>query len=505
MSSAHRAVHRLKSFALHGSVGVKPHEESIGGSENRMRQARAAESTQNLGVFAISVVKFAVIVAALLMRFHLEMVELQFDAMTGRGGKVPRAVLPAGIKVGPVGTTDFSLGVGNFVLATALLAVHFILVQSEPVMAVTFEGSDRILAYVLTTSVLYRTLVAIREEERLKSGFLHRIVGVKLDSHEIGLGGDNGRNGRSAKDAVHGTVGAGAGRNGASAGKSAFAENDVAADVGVRRRTVTSAGFPASHFQRIVFAVLVVAFQIEVSKVKRDSILRRRLDLPNAVLVGWVQFGEGRRSDSAVDGFDVATARVLASFAVRMEFEADSASALVPSEGVDAFVLASVVGGCALVVLLHEAGRESGLLHAAVADEFDVEFVGFAFDVVGDRVTAEFADERGSFVVTVSDLQVVVDAAVVVLDFEGLEFEGAGVGFRDGNLPNAFFAGPIVVGIIGAAQLAAFQENFSSATRLVLGLEPGTLSGACGAIFYPHSTPGGDEHRRQFADAAKST
>lgn len=255
---------------------------------------------------------------------------------------------------------------------------------------------------------------------------------------------------------MNGGIGATTGGNGRGSGDSAGAEDNVTAYVRVRRGIVMGGGFSAPHFQGVVFAVLIVAFQIKVGEVERDSVLRRRFDLPNAVFVRWVEFREGRRGDGAVDGFDVTAASVFASLSIRVKFESDATLAFVPPERVDALVFASVFGSGAFVVFFHEASSETSLLDASVADEFDVEFVGMALDVVGDFVAAILADERGSFVVTVADFQIVVDATVVVFHFERLEFKGDGEGFGDGNLPDAFFVRSVVVRVVRAAQLSAF-------------------------------------------------
>jgi len=186
----------------------------------------------------------------------------------------------------------------------------------------------------------------------------------------------------------------------------------------------------------------------------------------------------------------VTSAGILASFAVRVKFESDAALALVTAESVDALVFASVIRRRAFVVFFHEAGGEPGLLHAAVADEFDVKLVGVALDVVGDLVAAKLADERGSFAVPVADFEVIVDAAIMVLYFERLKFQGDGEGFRDGDLPHALFVRSIIIGIIGTAQLAAFHQNLTAASGFVLGFESGAVGGARGAIFDPHATSG---------------
>lgn len=59
-----------------------------------------------------------------------------------------------------------------------------------------------------------------------------------------------------------------------------------------------------------------------------------------------------------------------------MQLVADVAGALVPAQRVDARVAAAVLDGGALVELLHEGGRETGLLHRAVRLEDHEQLVG---------------------------------------------------------------------------------------------------------------------------------
>ena len=100
-----------------------------------------------------------------------------------------------------------------------------------------------------------------------------------------------------------------------------------------------------------------------------------------------------------------------------MQLVSDLALALVPPEGVDALVLAAVaLEAGALVVLLHEGGREAGLLDGGVGDEADVEVVGGGLEVGGHLVAAELTEEGGVGGGAVADLDEVVDAVVVVLD-----------------------------------------------------------------------------------------
>ena len=62
--------------------------------------------------------------------------------------------------------------------------------------------------------------------------------------------------------------------------------------------------------QVLIFAY-IVSFNVKVGKVDRDPPLRRCQDLPDAVLVGRVQFGERRGDDAAVGGVDPPSASIL--------------------------------------------------------------------------------------------------------------------------------------------------------------------------------------------------
>lgn len=68
-----------------------------------MRQFRSAKAAQAVTLRRAAVEQGDVIVSALLVRFNLEHIEHEPDAMTGRGREMPDAVLLSRIQVGVVG------------------------------------------------------------------------------------------------------------------------------------------------------------------------------------------------------------------------------------------------------------------------------------------------------------------------------------------------------------------------------------------------------------------
>lgn len=84
-----------------------------------------------------------------------------FDPVPRRGGKVPDAVLPAGIRVRVVGATDLAVRRRDFVLAASLFAVVLVLVQRKPVVARALVRTRRVPALVLAAAVVRRALVHI--------------------------------------------------------------------------------------------------------------------------------------------------------------------------------------------------------------------------------------------------------------------------------------------------------------------------------------------------------
>ena len=66
-------------------------------------------------------------------------------------------------------------------------------------------------------------------------------------------------------------------------------------------------------------------------------------------------------------------------------------------------------------ITFDKGGGESGFLHGTIWDELDAEFIGWGADVLGNLVAAVFTDERRVVLVSVTHLQVIIHAIVVVL------------------------------------------------------------------------------------------
>uniref|UniRef100_A0A6B0VDP4 Uncharacterized protein n=1 Tax=Ixodes ricinus TaxID=34613 RepID=A0A6B0VDP4_IXORI len=323
--------------------------------------------------------------------------------------------------------------------ARAFFAVVAVRVEHEAVLAGAAVAAHGVLADVLAAAVAVRALVFVGEKDGCEAALLDRVVGAELDAQAVPLRGDDGRQVGAAEEAV------------------------------LAHRVVAHL---AVDVHLVVLAVLVVSFEVEVGEVEGDAVLRRRHDLPDAVLVRRVQVRKGGTRDGAVRRLDHAAARVFALLAVRVELVADVALAPVASQSVHALVIAAVVGFLALVILLHEGGREARLVDRAVGDELDEHLVGRRALVVGGPVAAELAQQRAARIVTVPHLQVVVHAVVVVLYLEGLELEGHLVVHGHGYLPDALLVRPVVVRIVGALEHAFFLIHVATAHRFVVGSEP---------------------------------
>lgn len=93
-----------------------------------------------------------------------------FDPVPRRGGKMPDAVLPAGIRVRVVGATDLAVRRRDFVLAASLFAVVLVLVQSKPVVARTLVRTGRVSTLVLAAAVVRCTLVHVCDRKHGTDG-----------------------------------------------------------------------------------------------------------------------------------------------------------------------------------------------------------------------------------------------------------------------------------------------------------------------------------------------
>ena len=82
-----------------------------------------------------------------------------------------------------------------------------------------------------------------------------------------------------------------------------------------------------------------------------------------------------------------------------------------------------MVRAVALVILLHKAGREPGLLHRPIRHELDPQAVGGGLDVLRHLVATECSQEGRVGVLPVPDLQEVIDTVVMVLYLKRLKLQ----------------------------------------------------------------------------------
>lgn len=82
-----------------------------------------------------------------------------------------------------------------------------------------------------------------------------------------------------------------------------------------------------------------------------------------------------------------------------------------------------------------ERGGEPGFLHRSVRHKLDPHLVGHGLDILGRLVAAEHADQRCVFLMSVANVQVVVNTVIVLFDLwgerwgEGLSIERIKRGF----------------------------------------------------------------------------
>lgn len=117
--------------------------------------------TQCFAIRGIPIIDDNMIIAALLVRLHLEHEEVELDPVARRGGEVPHAVLPAGVVVRVVRALDLPVGGDDLVLASTLLAVTLVLVKRESVMTRADVGAKSIVTLVLATAVIDGTFIHI--------------------------------------------------------------------------------------------------------------------------------------------------------------------------------------------------------------------------------------------------------------------------------------------------------------------------------------------------------
>lgn len=149
------------------------------------------------------------------------------------------------------------------------------------------------------------------------------------------------------------------------------------------------------------------------------------------------------------------------------------AATLIASQRIDADVLAVVLLQFALIHVQHEAGREAQLLHGTIRNELDIHLIcvgskererererwvrspaqaaahsEYSLDVRWQLVATEASDQLGVAVRAIAYLDVVIDAAIVLLQLEGLEFECHLMMGRSNNPPDALLVGHVLQRIV---------------------------------------------------------
>lgn len=126
-----------------------------------MRKFAATKATQSVRLGSGPVVRHNVVISALLVWFKFEFTEQQLDAMAGRGGEEPGAVLATRICVGIVGADNVAACTCDVVRATALLAVVLVLVQHEAVVTGASVRADRVGTDMLASAIVDRAFVLV--------------------------------------------------------------------------------------------------------------------------------------------------------------------------------------------------------------------------------------------------------------------------------------------------------------------------------------------------------
>lgn len=107
-----------------------------------------------------------------------------------------------------------------------------------------------------------------------------------------------------------------------------------------------------------------------------------------------------------------------------------------------------------LVVLLHNGGRETTLLHRSVRNKLNQHVIGRGDDIAGWFVAAMHFNNSGVHRDSISDFHVVVNATVVILHVKALKLQRHLVVFWNCNTPNAFFIWVVFFGIVRGFQVA---------------------------------------------------
>lgn len=204
-----------------------------------------------------------------------------------------------------------------------------------------------------------------------------------------------------------------------------------------------------AHLHEVVLAH-IIALCLEEVKLQGDAVLGGGHQLPDAVLVGGVLLGPAWAGDGAIElGEESATGSLTAAL-VWGQLVPGVTAALVATQGVEAPLLtAPAVGPRALVHLFEKVDGKARFVNGPVRDELEPEAAGCALDVIGLLVATVSPDEGAALTVPITHLQIVVGTAVVALNLKGLECEAHVETLRHLDPPDADFAGPVIIWVVG--------------------------------------------------------
>lgn len=108
----------------------------------------------------------------------------------------------------------------------------------------------------------------------------------------------------------------------------------------------------------------------------------------------------------------------------------------------------------ALVVLLHNGGRETALLHRSVRNKLNQHVIGRGDDISRWFVAAMYFNDWCVHRDSISDFHVVVNTTVVILHVKTLKLQRHLVVVWNCDSPDAFFIWVVLFGVIGGFQVA---------------------------------------------------
>ena len=98
---------------------------------------------------------------------------------------------------------------------------------------------------------------------------------------------------------------------------------------------------------------LVVALDIKMCEIDGNSPLWWGNDLPDTILVAWVNIWEGGTRDCTISRVNDSSTCILTSALIGVKFITDSAWTGITSKSIDAFVFTSMIGSMTFIILLN--------------------------------------------------------------------------------------------------------------------------------------------------------